>query len=668
MNIWQQKTPVIAKLRVKGEKVDALAARLHFERLFGAADFLPEGLPPKAIVCIKNLRDPAPGTLRLSRADSRPADAWRNCVAREIEKLFRRAFRPIRETVPAQAESIVFADNSELLACLASDWSEGLLARRWWWRSLFPDLQRAQTVARIWIEAAEFAPTALQFLAKQRKAVKFVTLLQPAETSDLLRRIIRVFGLNKLETVLLESFEERKEFFSVSAAPFQSSALWSGLIAEAQHPALNFQQQCLLGIGLLLARSPRIVRSAEFTRRAKIFRTEFKISRTAAPQGIDKIPTRTETSEIRREKIEKSSWRREKPKSPPVLTESEVETKNTPEKKAAQIFENSASFAEEAVKASGSFVNAESEIKPPPLEKTQETAEKISFENSQIERFSGGREIEKRTKSFQDEAQIFLPTASSEIFEETEPDFEFVVETRFGGVFYLLNLGLYLNLYRDFTEPAGTEIDLNVWDFVALLALEFLGRKIKDDAVWTLLARLAGRENEEELGQGFAPPDEWRMPPEWLETFQTNRKWLWLKTGGRLVVRHPAGFSVIDVPLGDDPENQLENELKIYEKNFFRLAKGDSKNFSERFSPSVIWLKNLAEYARKRLLQALNLPTPKQINRILFERPAKITVTATHFDAVFSLADLPLEVRLSGLDRNPAWIPAAGKFVKFHFI
>jgi hypothetical protein len=76
----------------------------------------------------------------------------------------------------------------------------------------------------------------------------------------------------------------------------------------------------------------------------------------------------------------------------------------------------------------------------------------------------------------------------------------------------------------------------------------------------------------------------------------------------------------------------------------------------------------LTEYARKRLLQALILQTPEQINGILFERRAKITVTATHFDVTFSLADLPIKVRLSGLDRNPGWIPAAGKFVSFHFI
>ena len=109
MNLWQEKS-VVSKLRIKGENLDPLAARLHFERLFAASNPIPEGFPPKAIICIKKLRDPAPQTLRLNRSDFRLSDAWQTAVKREIEKLYSRAFRPISETIPAQAESIIFAD------------------------------------------------------------------------------------------------------------------------------------------------------------------------------------------------------------------------------------------------------------------------------------------------------------------------------------------------------------------------------------------------------------------------------------------------------------------------------------------------------------------------------------------------------------------------------
>jgi hypothetical protein len=655
MNVWQQKTPVISKLRVKGEKVDTLAARLHFERIFGAADFLPEGMPPKAIVCIKSLRDPAPRTLRLNRFDLRFSDAWRNSVAREIEKHFRRAFRPIREIVPAQAESVVFTDNSELLACLASDWCRGFLAESWWWKSLFPNLQQAQTIARIWIEAAEFAPTALQLLAKKGKAAEFAARLQPNEAADLSKQIIRIFGLDKLQKALFESSEGKKESaFSTAEnlterenfppkaffAAFQKPAPWSEFVPETLHPSLSFQQQSLLGIGLMLARRPRIARSSEFARQVKLFCAELEVSRTA--QRENKILESTEKpNEKTQPEIEKAFLKKDVKSS---------------ENKEAKILEDSLSSKENRAERLDVSNSLKSENFP--------ATGKAEAKSNNLSKLT---ETKKQTKSYQTEKPEISQNAFSDTFEEVETSFEFTAETRFGGVFYLLNLGLYLNLYRDFTESGETEIDLNIWDFVAFLGVEFLGRKIKDDAVWELLKRLAGRENDENLLHEFAPPDEWRMPPEWVETFQTNQKWLWTNANKRLIVRHPSGFNVVDVRLRDDLQSHLENELKVYQKSVSETVESDSKKFSKHFSPAN-WLKNLAEYVRQRLFQALNLQTQRQIKRILFERSAKITVTATHLDVTFRLADLPLEVRLSGLDRNPGWIPAAGKYINFHFI
>jgi hypothetical protein len=44
-----------------------------------------------------------------------------------------------------------------------------------------------------------------------------------------------------------------------------------------------------------------------------------------------------------------------------------------------------------------------------------------------------------------------------------------------------------------------------------------------------------------------------------------------------------------------------------------------------------------------------------------------VFITPTHVDVALRLADLPLQVRFAGLDRTPGWIPAAGRFVAFHF-
>ena len=85
-------------------------------------------------------------------------------------------------------------------------------------------------------------------------------------------------------------------------------------------------------------------------------------------------------------------------------------------------------------------------------------------------------------------------------------NFEIIVRTNFGGVFYLLNLGLYLKLYRDFSEPLGDEIDLNIWDFVALLSREFLGEKIEKDPVWKLLEMACRTRRDEDFGNDLTVP------------------------------------------------------------------------------------------------------------------------------------------------------------------
>jgi len=42
-------------------------------------------------------------------------------------------------------------------------------------------------------------------------------------------------------------------------------------------------------------------------------------------------------------------------------------------------------------------------------------------------------------------------------------------------------------------------------------------------------------------------------------------------------------------------------------------------------------------------------------------------LTDVHLDIFFTLAEHPLELRLAGLDRDPGWVPSAGRYVRFHY-
>ncbi len=51
----------------------------------------------------------------------------------------------------------------------------------------------------------------------------------------------------------------------------------------------------------------------------------------------------------------------------------------------------------------------------------------------------------------------------------------------------------------------------------------------------------------------------------------------------------------------------------------------------------------------------------------LVRRPGGVRLSATRLDVHFDLASHPLPIRAAGLDRDPGWIPAAGRHVAFHF-
>ena len=60
------------------------------------------------------------------------------------------------------------------------------------------------------------------------------------------------------------------------------------------------------------------------------------------------------------------------------------------------------------------------------------------------------------------------------------------------------------------------------------------------------------------------------------------------------------------------------------------------------------------------------IPSRRRI-RTMLRLPARLEDAGERLDLHFALAELPLAVRLAGLDRDPGWIPAAGCDIRFHF-
>jgi hypothetical protein len=73
-------------------------------------------------------------------------------------------------------------------------------------------------------------------------------------------------------------------------------------------------------------------------------------------------------------------------------------------------------------------------------------------------------------------------------------------------------------------------------------------------------------------------------------------------------------------------------------------------------------------YLRARLMRAIGLEDLHDLSRMVCEHRARVFVTTTHVDVELALAELPVAIRFAGLDRNPGWIPAAGRYIAFHFV
>jgi hypothetical protein len=78
------------------------------------------------------------------------------------------------------------------------------------------------------------------------------------------------------------------------------------------------------------------------------------------------------------------------------------------------------------------------------------------------------------------------------------------------------------------------------------------------------------------------------------------------------------------------------------------------------------WVARVVPRLRCRLAGMLAVPEDDVTSELL-RRRANVTITATHVDAVFALADVSLRVRRAGLDADPGWRPEYSRVIRFHY-
>jgi hypothetical protein len=619
---------VVSRLRLNAATSDPALATMRLASLLRDAHLHPAGLSPAAIVFIRRLYDPLPGALRLDQSGGHLPARWDQAASELLDKLVSGAARPALGAVSTSANAVVFLDRSELLACLASDWCQGSVTTRWWWESLLRQASAAQIVKELWRKTPEYVPAALQQLAKAHDATTFVSSFSDAEARFLLHAVARSFGMYAM-TSALDSFAgsaalpllEEEATITSRGLPGKSGgetesqpgvvssldAPWAHWVPETMAAELRPEQQCFLGISLMLQRAPTRVRAADFARAVEDWRRRITLADSQGlvlPEGNERLDEGNRHSsrvEVSNSDVNDGTTAslNETPSGPP----------EHPEKLAPPDSDDVTTEADAKVTQSRS-------LSQPIVEVTRGLAA-VETEESLV--ISLAEQVEVRSDPVDLLTVKNADVRSLDQFAACEAQ----TETEFGGLFYLINLAIYLGFYGDFTTPAEPGIELNIWDFVALLGRELVGKPLQDDPVWRLLAQLAGREEGEQPGRNFEPQDEWRLPD--LPSFEFR------------------------VPSFEFKNSTLEKEL-------------------ETRNPKLkTWLGRLLPYVRARLRKAFGLTTSEDPATVMCRQRARVRATATHVDVFFALAELPIEIRLAGLDRDPGWVPSAGRFVTFHF-
>ena len=426
---------VIARLRLRGVRGDPVSARLRAARILDAASFRPPGLPPSAILVIRELRDPLPGMFPGSGSTIQPPPTWNRALASRIEMIARYARRPALEAVADNTAAVLFLDAGEMIACFARDWLRGTVFRRWWWERWKPNAATETALLDLWLTYPIDIPAVLDHLARSGDVVEFARRLSPAGIERVVGRVLETFALRELHVALSNSGGSTPGENPPGAADETSAPPWERIAPDSTHSSLPPAAQVLIGVGLTLARAPLLARRSDYAESAQRWvRQKTAVpfapaAPTAQQDSAQPIPTGAVESIPPAPDDDARAAR----------TDARSERDTTAERRA----EAQANDAH-----TGDF--------------TSSTAERV-----------GRRLPQEQTEASRENAAL----------DSAEPLDGEAITTEYGGVFYLIDLALYLELYADITSPADSNIELPLWDFLALVGERLIGQELCDDPV-----------------------------------------------------------------------------------------------------------------------------------------------------------------------------------------
>jgi len=706
-------TTEIRRLTLRGVAEDAAATRLRASRQLAGADLRPAGLPPAAVLVVRRVRDPVPGSVGGDGLRAPPD--WEGAVRNDLTAAARMAARPDQTgRVPATAEAVLFDDQAQLLASMLCELAAGDVASRWWLWAALPrfDGTAVQRLmggdpAPLLVANPRPLPTVLRWLVRWRAAAAVAAHLGSDDAHRTLSALVEAHGLPR-QLASRPSAPDHQPVagpLKIERQPGPTAALdpspttssrrtapWRGwLPTELGDGRLPAAVEQLFGIGIGLSAVPQLIRTTGF---AEATRAWCRAATRMSPAPAENRPwTWNEAAD--------SEFR---------FDDTSTNTASTnlgtfPSIDATQVGHDMPSLPPQRVSVDRTDLD-------PPVRATADPKPDLSIssdlgndrEAAQLAREPNRRPLEdpgsrgsvaERPPELgcdpgdEDRASL-VPTdghtgAAEQAPSPAEPDSQLWtaaerIVTTLGGVLYLIHVLDELGLPGCFEEGWRLDTVAGPWGTLDLVARGLLGRRfhdLADDPLWEALSRLAAWPDRSQAEPAEDPP--FRLPVGWPGRLEDGAPgWRWAAARGRLRLWTRTGYMVADIArTASPPSVQARTEIH----RFPRLGSGATHVLRRSFESAPLakrpqlptgcpkylgrWLEAVVPAVRQRLRLALG--EADEAVETLLTVPATLWLGSSHLDLVLDIEKVNLAARRAGLDRDPGWLPSHGRVVQFHF-
>jgi hypothetical protein len=658
----------IGTLRVRWTGRDTHLLHLGLADLLESSDLNPRQAPPDAILLVRRLAGQQP--IRLTRPPFTTGldPKWADMVQQRLDQLYSSAARPNNGHIPDHAGVVLFADESEMLACLVLAVRQGTAGRCWWCRAAAVAWSFTLPIAldRLLCVKPRVLPGTLDLLHAWDRAANVVNAIAPDRLQSLLLLLVRTYGLDDLHALLVQPpgslqtphdcarQRDRAEKYPGSRAGMgipESARLGCASMASPWHKCfpselrtarLSKAGEAFLGIGLGLHRRPANLRG-------RLFYRSF------------------------------SNWWRYPSGTPGVILDRRHGEQINPSAPGIHLPLSAQKASADRLKTTSSELPF---VDPRPRKHRADPYSFVPDQDHVSEINSSGKGFRRTQLPACPNPQRSAPKGPSPP-KAAEVILDQGVDTDLAGAFYLINLMVSLDLPGSFENSCALAGSVGAWGLLEALnraLLDCLAADLSADPLWSVLAHLGGRKAGCLPGKHFQWDCTYQMPLHWHP--QTEAQWYWAADRQCLRLWSDRGYLLADLQrTGEAPTLQAKRLLKNYGKEpmqarlmrkpmsaapLARPGGGLTRGLNPRLRA---WLSRVLPYIRLHLNQSLGLDkgSGADLAKELSLYPGRIHVSASHVDVVMAMDHISLPVRLAGLDRNPRWVPMFGRVILFHY-